>query len=101
MPMPETLDAAIEALDKLLGDEDRDHILRAEDPGKAVVRMHHSLGRHIRNEWGLWQGSALAQFMRARGTSHPDDMSHEIIMEWVKSKMPTIWQRIMHDKLPV
>ena len=101
MAIPETLDAAVEALDAMLVDEDKEYVLKAEDPERAVLALHHSLGRHLRNTWGLWQDSALTKFMRAKGIEHADDMSHEILMAWVKSKMPTIWQRIMADKLPV
>ena len=46
--------------------------------------MHDSLGRWIRNEWGLWTGSELKDELMGKGFNHPDDMSNYIIEEFIK-----------------
>lgn len=45
----------------------------------AVASTHHSVGRWIRNEWGLWTGSQLKDYFINKGLQHPDDMSWIII----------------------
>ncbi len=41
---------------------------------------HHFLGRHLRNEWGLWQkDSPLAIYFKKLGLWHADDMSSVIL----------------------
>lgn len=52
------------------------------------TNYHHSIGRKIRNEFGLWKGAGccpvgeapLYYWFYRRGLSHPDDMS-TIILE--------------------
>lgn len=44
------------------------------------VEFHDSLGRWIRNNWGLWTGkSKLYKYLESLGLYHPDDMSNLII----------------------
>jgi len=72
-------------LDKLVGDADKQYILE-----HGSISVHHTLGRRIRNEWGLWDNSALKQVMLDKGIEHPDDMSDYIIncfIEHLKKKM--------------
>jgi hypothetical protein len=45
----------------------------------AVASTHHSVGKWIRNEWGLWIGSQLKDYFLKLGLKHPDDMSGVII----------------------
>lgn len=40
-----------------------------------LAEYHFSLGRWIRNRWGLWNGSRLAVYFNGLGIQHPDDMS--------------------------
>ena len=41
-----------------------------------VVLYHHSAGRWIRNNWGLWQGeNYLCRYFKSIGITHADDMS--------------------------
>ena len=47
------------------------------------VAVHHTLGRYIRNEWGLWTGSELKSELEKKGFTHPDDMSDYIIREYI------------------
>ncbi len=44
-----------------------------------MVAYHMGLGARLRNTWGLWQGSALAQHLQELGFNHPDDMSAVIL----------------------
>jgi hypothetical protein len=44
-----------------------------------------AMGLWIRNNWGLWNGSALAKYFKGMGINHPDDMSAIILSSyWAK-----------------
>jgi len=81
IPVPKTVDEAISTLEKILSDEDREYLLK-----NGAISMHNSLGRWIRNEWGLWTGSELKDVLMNlnKGLNHPDDMSNYIIEEFIK-----------------
>lgn len=92
--IPETVQEAVEALDEKLCEEDKRALQYASDPEQVAVTLHHSLGRWIRNNWGLWQESKLAEALKAEGFEHPDDMSHHIIVQYVARRAPTLWDRL-------
>ena len=48
MTIPATLDEAFDALDKMLCDEDREYLQK--HPDEAPIKLHHSLGRHLRKD---------------------------------------------------
>ena len=52
---------------------------KTQSENSAVATTHHSVGRWIRNQWGLWQGSPLKEYFLELGVEHPDDMSGIII----------------------
>lgn len=81
VPIPKTVDEAVKTLAKILSKEDRDYLLE-----NGAISMHDSLGRWIRNEWGLWAGSELKDELMNmnKGLNHPDDMSNYIIEEFIK-----------------
>ena len=86
--IPNNLEQAIEYLDKLLQEEDKEYlfkeyILQLE---KAALSVHHSLGRWIRNNWGLWneEDNELKANLKKLGYEHPDDMSNYIIEQYLK-----------------
>ena len=81
IPIPKTVDEAVKTLAKILSKEDRDYLLE-----NGAISMHDSLGRWIRNEWGLWTGSELKDELMNmnKGLNHPDDMSNYIIEEFIK-----------------
>ena len=79
IPVPKTVVEAISTLEKILSDEDREYLLK-----NGAISMHNSLGRWIRNEWGLWTGSELKNELKKKGFEHPDDMSNYIIEEFIK-----------------
>lgn len=73
-PVPDTLDEALTMLEQKLDAASLAEIRSSKDE-QSMIRLHHGLGRGLRNEWGLWSGSPLAKFFEARGVLHPDDMS--------------------------
>jgi hypothetical protein len=44
-----------------------------------LIQYHLTLGMWIRNHWGLWKGSRLADYFKSRDVRHPDDMSAIIL----------------------
>lgn len=79
IPVPKTVEGAVKTLAKILSKEDRDYLLE-----NGAISMHDSLGRWIRNEWGLWTDSELKNELKKKGFEHPDDMSNYIIEEFIK-----------------
>lgn len=71
--VPPPVAEAFRRLDAEITPDDRE-TLRTTPPGE-MVRYHMTLGRYIRNEYGLWRGGPLADCFLARGVDHPDNMS--------------------------
>jgi hypothetical protein len=71
--VPKNLDDALRQLDLLLGDKGRAEVQRAKEAD--MVQYHMGLGMWMRNNWGLWAGSRLAQYFNQLGIRHPDDMT--------------------------
>jgi hypothetical protein len=72
--VPSTIAEAIRMVFESLDARDRQFILSEHSP--SVV--HHTVGRHIRNEWSLWKkGTPLAVDFQQRFNlfGHPDDIS--------------------------
>lgn len=78
--LPVTLEECFQALDKELGPEGQIELMRI--PREDLVTTHHSLGRWIRNNWGLWKDGPLMSHMNGLGFTHPDDISSTIIKEY-------------------
>ena len=81
--IPTTPEEAIQVLDALLVEEDKEWLVTEEN---AAIKVHHSLGRWIRNNWGLWadEPNMLKTYFINKGVTHPDDMSGEILDAYVK-----------------
>ena len=78
--VPSNLKEAIVKLDNDLSEEDKQFLLE-----NGALSVHHTLGRWIRNNWGLWdEQSELKLNMTKLGNIHPDDMSNFIIEEYIK-----------------
>ena len=78
--VPSNLKEAIVKLDNDLSEEDKQFLLE-----NGALSVHHTLGRWIRNNWGLWdEQSELKLNMVKLGNIHPDDMSNFIIEEYIK-----------------
>ena len=76
------LKEAINELDKIISDEDKEYLLT---DNVSPLLVHHSLGRWIRNNWGLWEDkSELKLNMIKLGFIHPDDMSNYIIEQFIE-----------------
>lgn len=77
--IPETLNECFIALKNLLPDEDLNKIIKSEN--KDIMHtLHHTLGRWIRNNWGLWKGkNKLVKIFYDMKITHPDDMSGIIL----------------------
>lgn len=78
---PANLEQAIYALGKMLGHEDKRCIQELPENDIAAM-MHHTLGRHIRNKWHLWEDSKLCKWFNSKGIHHADDMSGIIIASY-------------------
>ena len=76
-PVPTTLQECFVALERELSPEDLQTL--RDTPEAEMARFHLSLGMGLRNRWGLWGGSPLAQHLAGLGLRHPDDMSGLIL----------------------
>lgn len=85
---PETLDDTFHAIKKYFTTKELAEIQKSSDE-KVMNKYHNSVGRQIRNEWGLWTDSELKQFFIDLGLDHPDDMSGVILTSF--------WRRL-HEK---
>ena len=76
--IPKDLDDCIEELiNKILINED--YLALKNGTEKQMAKQHHLLGRHLRNDWGLWEDSRLAKWFNEKGIFHADDMSGIIL----------------------
>ena len=79
--IPNNLEEAVNSLNEILSKEDKEYVLK-----EGALAVHHSLGRWIRNNWGLWEEepNELKKSLIDKGFSHPDDMSNYIIEEYIR-----------------
>lgn len=78
--IPSTLDEAVEKVKELTCDSDEDlAAVKSMSEDEILSRIHHGLGRWIRNNWGLWEGSPLKTEIEKLGLHHADDMSGIIL----------------------
>ncbi len=75
--IPQNLDDAFKELDALLPAAARADIKLVHKDKMSIY--HHGLGMWLRNNWGLWKGLRLAQYFKALGFTHPDDMSSALL----------------------
>ena len=92
--IPANIDEAMVELDgEILSYEDREYLMSLSEE-EFLCDTHHTLGAYLRNAWGLWFNSRLAQHLRALGISHPDDMSAYILAtyycHWHNLELPEI-----------
>ena len=86
---PASLDECMSALQEVLTTEEQAEVIGMTKD--ELIQCHHGLGRWIRNNWDLWKGGALFDYMKKLGFIHPDDMSMSIIREyWARmNKIPS------------
>lgn len=78
-PIPNNLEEAIRGLISMFTEEELDKFAEMSEP-KALAVTHHSTGRWIRNNWGLWvKGPLYDHFKKQYGLWHADDMSGVIL----------------------
>ena len=83
---PQTFDDAVIALDRIINKETKEYIRSQSDAESAATSLHSTLGRYLRNKWGLWSNSNLYKYIKTnKGIDHPDDMSHEIIVAFCRN----------------
>ena len=84
--IPKDLSDAVRQLECQIPPEQQADIKRLCEK-EFVAAVHMGLGMAIRNEWGLWKGSRLAEYFREMGVRHPDDMSGIVMSAfWHKIK---------------
>lgn len=76
--IPKNLEECFLELNKLLKTKDIEAIKNLKDRNETIL-YHHGFGTWLRNNWGLWGGSRLQQYLIAKGLRHPDDMSATIL----------------------
>ena len=76
--IPKNLEECFLELDKLLKPKDIEAIKNLKDRSETI-QYHHGFGTWLRNNWGLWGGSRLQQYLISKGLRHPDDMSATIL----------------------
>ncbi len=76
----------LECFDELKkwGENDPQELIEFKSTPEKEIRgiYHHTLGREIRNEWGLWRKSDLYKYFETMGLHHPDDMSGVILLSF-------------------
>jgi hypothetical protein len=90
IPVPSTLEEAMDTLLKLLTAEEQANFTRMSEV--EVGDLHHGFGMWLRNNWGLWdENSAMCKHMKSLGFIHADDMSHSLMREfWARmNKLPS------------
>jgi hypothetical protein len=76
-PIPGTLDEALAALQRGLGEPTIARLRIAEED--IAITLVPTLGRWMQAHWGLATGGPLAQYFEARGLEYPDDMAAVIL----------------------
>ena len=79
--IPKNLEEAINSLNKILSQEDKDWLFE-----EGALAAHTSLGRWIRNNWGLWEETpnTLKSIFLEKNITHPDDMPNYIIKSYIE-----------------
>jgi len=76
--LPMSLSDAHDRLTRLLADSTLAKMQKGNE--EDMILYHLTLGRWIRNKWGLWRhNSGLSRFFDSAGVRHPDDMSGIIL----------------------
>ena len=82
--IPTNLIDAMTRLQKILPIDDKLFML-LHDEDKLSARLHHSLGRRLRNTWNLWdENSPFHKWFLSIGIHHADDMSGIIIASYYR-----------------
>jgi len=91
-PIPKTFDEAILTLRQRMPAEVVMAFRRAPDAGIASD-YHESLGRWLRNYWGLWAHGPLYQDIQRHGVDEPEEMS-ELLLS-------SVWRQLHEEAMTV
>ena len=90
--IPTTIAEAIEELKNMLDAKEIGMCMRLTEK-EGLNRVHHSLGRWIRNTWGLWtKDSLLYMHLHEYGLWHADDMSDVILKAFYRELHGLPWE---------
>lgn len=79
--VPGSFEDAVSEVRKALDEKDKKQIINCGSVREAAIAGHHSVGRHLRNAWSLWDAdSPLLRDLKSKGLFHADDMSTAIVM---------------------
>jgi hypothetical protein len=81
--IPKNLTECYKEIDHFLKQSEKDNI-KSKNEDEFTAEAHFGLGLWIRNNWALWKGSRLYCFFKAKGISHPDDMSGIILTSYYR-----------------
>jgi len=80
---PNNLDEAVEYLVKENNFQINDILFLTEE--EFIGEAHHSLGRKLRNEWGLWfNETEIGKWFEKLGVYHADDRSSIILTSFYR-----------------
>lgn len=83
LPIPKNLNECFQRLDKITSLQ-RKKWIRCLTEVQFKAKMHFGFGIGLRNNWGLWGNSELAQYFFDIGIFHPDDMSGIILTSYYR-----------------
>ena len=89
--VPQTLDEALDTLERGLPAHALDELRASESD--VVLPLQDTLGRWMRDRWGLWTDAPLARHLRELGLEHADDMSGVVLTSF--------WRRLHFQPLRV
>ena len=75
--IPQNLQECLEQLERKLAPDELENIKNHSE--KDLFLLHFGLGMWIRNNWRLWEDSALTEWFRERGIDFADDISEVIV----------------------
>ena len=92
--IPKDLYEAMDMLDTMFNEESKKEISQLINAAETI-QYHLGSGMGIRNRWGLWVNSRLANYFEKLGFSHPDNMSSIILRAfWYYLKDYTIYLKV-------
>lgn len=83
--IPKDLNEALTELDRLTPEASKASFQAAAED-VVVRKLFFSLGRWMDHNWGLTEGSRLAEWMRQQGIFVPDDMIRVLIVSWHRQR---------------
>jgi hypothetical protein len=89
--IPQNLEECFLELNKILKPKDIEALKNLKDRNETIL-YHHGLGTWLRNNWRLWGGSRLQQYLKKKGLIHPDNMSATVLEYYYD------WLNEQHEK---